>query len=129
MKTNQFNKFLNVFSTIYRHMLTQIVYCKIQTGGVWGHSFLALQIPEKTKLASLPESPRNCATPLGNSKAKNKDPWNSTWLFLSHMGFFYQVYLRNSMRDLQGLIKNGIEPLRVINKESCEVFRGIGFWL
>ena len=45
------------------------------------------------------------------------------------MDFFYQVYLRTSMRDFQGLIKIEIESLRVINKESCEVFRGIGFWL
>ena len=64
-------------------------------GGGWGYNFLKnrleffiflLEIPDKTKLIQPLDIPQNCVWSLGNSKAKNKDPGNSTVFLLVTLG-------------------------------------------
>ena len=40
----------------------------------------------------------------------------------------FQGYQRNSMWNLQGLIKNKVEFRWMTKKKSCEISRGFGFW-
>ena len=64
----------------------------------WGHNFwkktpgifrfvTTLGNPRQNE-ASL-EIPQNCVTPIGISKVKSQDPWNSTWLLLDYLSKFH----------------------------------------